>query len=167
MHCQNVLWVIPEVSLLSICVSFFSLEKNLNDGISMTFVLLKICVVNWRSCACTPTSSKFMLFAQIKHSVWKEDLFATWSRGLGIVPALAPNLGTQGPKFWGSADNPEHLRVPGNTSESLFTSSRAQVVFLYLLMMEGMAVLFTASLVMCCWLWSVCAQQGFAYSYIL
>ena len=104
--------MIPDVSLLSICVSFFSLEKNLNDGISMTFVLLKICSELKVMCMYSN-----MLFAQIKHSVWK-DLFATYSRGLGIVPALAPNLkniGTQGPKFWGSADNPEQLRVPANT----------------------------------------------------
>ena len=63
--------MIPEVSLLHAHMYVvFSVEKNLNDGISMTFVLLKICVVNTRSCACTPT---FLLFTQIKHSVWKEN----------------------------------------------------------------------------------------------
>ena len=149
-------------------VSFFSLEKNLNDGISMTFncssknmcselkVMCMYSNIPASSCCLHKLSILFgkKICLQLEAGVWGSSQL--WPR---ISEPKVRNFGV--PRT--TRNSSAYREIHPNHSSLL----RGLRLFSYLLMMEGMAVLFTASLVMCCWLWSVCAQQGFAYSYIL
>ena len=87
-------------------------------------------------------------------------------RSSGDRPGFGPEsqkYGDPRPEILGFRGQPGTASCAGEDDPNHSSLLRGLKLFSYLLMVEGMAVLLTASLLMCCWLWSVCAQQGFAY----